>query len=183
MTKRKAKPTSPELARQMLEKMERKAEIARLQAQGVHVVSDEAKRITRAQRLDCFDLLLSRNALSQTSYDAVRRLEELAATASGALKNEQGYDRVDTTTLGQNITDAMIQASTDLMVVLQQTGVRSGELLIALLAPNAALLTRWRETVVRVTGEKNTDVHAPLIRAACENLAEAWRMRDYGRAA
>ena len=189
MTKRH-KPSSPEEARRKLaEKADREAEIARLERQGVHVTAAPNKQIIRAVRLDCFDLLLSRSALSQTAHDAVRWLEEQIAIASGSIRSEQTLDRVDTTTLGQNVSQSMIIASENVRCVLKNCGPRNARLLRALLEPSPtkegseALLSRWRETVKQVTGETLDKGQVAAIRQACENLSEARRKMGYGKAA
>lgn len=183
MAKPRPRPTNPIDAKARLRELaEGRAEAERLSQQtDVRVTRNTNGTLAGAKRLDVFDLLLSRDALSQQAHDAVRRLEELAATASGALKAEASYDRVDTTTIGQNITDAMIDASMDLAKVLEKTGVRSSALLIALLEPSAALLSRWRDTVERLTGERNDRAQAACVRYASEDLAEAWRLVDYAK--
>ena len=79
----------------------------------------------------------------------------------------------------QNVTQAMIDAQRDLSIIYVTTGGKSAELLIALTQPQEGVLTRWRDTVAKVTGEKDEDVHAAMIRSACENLAAAWQGFDY----
>lgn len=181
MTKRRRTPE--EQARAAEEKRERQNEIARLKAQGAEVVTDPAHRIIRAERLDFASLLLRRDAISERGFNGWRRLEELHATATGALRGEQGYERVDTTTLGQNITDLQINASKNLEKLLSKIGPRDRSLICALLEPGASLVGRWHYTVSRVTGETNRDVYAAIVRGVCENLALAWTEMDYGRAA
>jgi hypothetical protein len=185
VAKPRSRPTHPvEVKARLAELREGRSEAERLSHQSdVRVTRNANGTLAGAKRLDVFDLLLSRDALSQRAHDAVRRLEELAATASGALKAEASYDRVDTTTIGQNITDAMIDASMDVAKVLEKTGVRSSALLVALLEPSAALLSRWRDTVERLTGERNDRAQAACVRYASEDLAEAFNKLDYQRRA
>lgn len=185
----KRKPSTPEQAHQAArEKRERQAEIDRLQFQpDVRVVCDAAKRIVSAQRLDVFALLRSRQAITEAQYEAVRRLEADLAAAAGVDKPEQSLERVDRSSTGapgQNVSQRQIDAGRRVAEVLRGTGPINAKLLRALLEPQfAGVLTRWREVVEQVTGETHHAAAAVVVRSACENLAEAYRGRDYGRAA
>lgn len=182
MSKRPRKRTPEEQATAVAAKAIRKAEVEALRARGLTVTCDAAYNIIVTQRLDVFALLHSRKSLTQTQLDAVRRLEEKQAIANGHERPEQSFDRVDKSSEGapgQNVTQAMIDAQRDLSIIYVTTGGKSAELLIALTQPQEAILTRWRPTVQRVTGEHDERVQAAMIRAACENLALAWQAFDY----
>lgn len=182
MSKRPRKRTPEEQAAAVAAKAIRKAEVEALRARGLTVTCDAAYNIIVTQRLDVFALLHSRKSLTQTQLDAVRRLEQKQAIANGHERPEQSFDRVDKSSEGapgQNITQAMIDAQADLRTIYLTTGGKSSELLIALTQPQEAILTRWRDTVQRVTGEHDERVQAAMIRAACENLALAWQSFDY----
>ena len=182
MSKRPRKRTPEEQAAAVAAKAIRKAEVEALRARGLTVTCDAGYNIIVTQRLDVFALLHSRKSLTQTQLDAVRRLEEKQAIANGHERPEQSFDRVDKSSEGapgQNITQAMIDAQADLRTIYLTTGGKSSELLIALTQPQEAILTRWRETVQRITGEHDERAQGAMIRAACENLAAAWQGFDY----
>jgi hypothetical protein len=171
----------------------RKAQIIALKAQGVRVVHDAEYRIIAAHRLDVFSLLHSRKgpqedgkpgkaALTDQQLQAVRRLENLIAIAYGHERPEISMDRVDkaTATASEQITQAMIDASRLLQIVLSKCGRRDAELLCALMSgTNARLGSGWRDTVERITDESRKEAQAAVIRAACQNLVLAWQALDY----
>lgn len=182
MSKRPRKRTPEEQAAAVAAKAIRKAEVEALRARGLTVTCDAGYNIIVTQRLDVFALLHSRKSLTQTQLDAVRRLEQKQAIANGHERPEQSFDRVDKSSEGapgQNITQAMIDAQADLRTIYLTTGGKSSELLIALTQPQEAILTRWRDTVQRVTGEHDERAQGAMIRSACENLAAAWQSFDY----
>lgn len=175
-------------AEALAERAERKAQIIALKAQGVRVVHDNEYRIIAAHRLDVFSLLHSRKgaegkpALTDQQLQAARRLENLIAIAYGHERPEISMDRVDKAqaTASEQITQAMIDASGLLKLVLGKCGRRDAELLCALMSgANARLGSGWRQTVERVTGEANDKAQAAVVRSACENLGLAWRDIDY----
>lgn len=175
-------------AEALAERAERKAQIIALKAQGVRVVHDNEYRIIAAHRLDVFSLLHSRKgaegkpALTDQQLQAARRLENLIAIAYGHERPEISMDRVDKAqaTASEQITQAMIDASGLLKLVLGKCGRRDAELLCALMSgANARLGSGWRQTVERVTGEANDKAQAAVVRSACENLGLAWREIDY----
>lgn len=182
MSKRPAKRSPAEQAIERAAKAARKAEVDALRSRGLTVTHDAGYNIIVTQRLDVFALLHSRKSLTETQLYAVRRLEQYQAIAFGHERPEQSFDRVDKSSEGapgQNVTQAMIDAQRDLRAIYLTTGGKSSELLIALTQPQEGILTRWRDTVAKVTGEKDEDVHPAMIRAACENLAAAWQGFDY----
>jgi hypothetical protein len=190
LPRRKKTDTAEALA----ERADRKAQIIALKAQGVRVVHDSEYRIIAAHRLDVFSLLHSRKvgktedgeqrkpALTDHQLQAVRRLENLIAIAYGHERPEISMDRVDkaTATASEQITQAMIDASGLLKIVLGKCGRRDAELLCALMSgANARLGSGWRDTVERITDESRKEAQAAVIRAACQNLVLAWQALDY----
>lgn len=180
-------------AEALAEREARKAQIIALKAQGVRVVHDADYRIIAAHRLDVFSLLHSRKGpkedgkpgkpcLTDQQYQAARRLEILMAIAYGHERPEISMDRVDkaTATASEQITQAMIDASRLLQIVLSKCGRRDAELLCALMSgTNARLGSGWRDTVERITDESRKEAQAAVIRAACQNLVLAWQALDY----
>lgn len=179
MTRRR-KPADPAIAAQ--QKLARKRVVDDLKARGVEVNHDEQFRIIGAHRPDVFSLLLSRKAITDVQFYAARRLEGAHALAYGHEKPEQTMDRVQSSTAGapgQNVSQAMIDASAELATVYDTMGEQNAAIMQALIREQSAILTRWRDTVKRITGEANDKAQAALIRSACENLALAWRKLDY----
>jgi len=180
-------------AEALAEREARKAQIIALKAQGVRVVHDNEYRIIAAHRLDVFSLLHSRKgpqedgkpgkaALTDQQLQAARRLESLIALAYGHERPEISMDRVDkaTATASEQITQAMIDASRLLQIVLSKCGRRDAELLCALMSgTNARLGSGWRDTVERITDESRKEAQAAVVRAACQNLVLAWQALDY----
>lgn len=184
LPRRKKTDTAEALA----ERADRKAQIIALKAQGVRVVHDADYRIIAAHRLDVFSLLHGRKgaegkaALTDQQLQAARRLENLIAIAYGHERPEISMDRVDkaTATASEQITQAMIDASGLLKIVLGKCGRRDAELLCALMSgTNARLGSGWRDTVERITDEGRKEAQAAVIRSACQNLVLAWQALDY----
>jgi hypothetical protein len=178
----------PDTAEHLAERAERKAQVNALRASGVRVVHDSEYRIIAAHRLDVFSLLHSRKgaegkaALTDTQFQAARRLEQTIALAFGHERPEISMDRVDKANAGssEQITQAMIDASGTLKIVLGKCGRRDAELLCALMSgSNARLGASWRDTVERITDESRKEAQAAVIRSACQNLVLAWQALDY----
>lgn len=136
------------------------------------------KTIVRARRIDVFQLLLERRALPQESFDAVRDYETDLALSMGWETPERSGELVSRScegAPGQNVTQEMIDASRRVADVRRKLSARDVRLLDDLLKDHGALLTRWRDTVHRITGETNDDAHTAVVRAMASNLAEAMR--------
>lgn len=185
MTRRRKTAKSPqEIAAELEAAKARKRAVAELRRQPDLVVkATENHHIISIRRLDVFSLLFDRKSLTIEQYQAVRRLEHVQALSLGQERPEQTFDRVDTTSKGQNITGAMIQAGADVNVILATCGPVSGRLLEALTEAQSAVLTRWRDVVERVTGETRPECQTAAVRSACANLAEAWVQFDYRKRA
>ena len=193
MTRRKNRPSTPDEVRaKMKARAELDADLTRLGSQpDVEIELEPNGTIRRTQRMDFASLLLRRAAISVHAFNAYRDTQELHAIASGANMGGGNMDRVDSSTQGapgQNISQAMVDARKRLDWLLGQIGTRDARLICALIdgeqggnGPGGC--GQWHITVERVTGEKNEDTHAALVRGACEGLAEAFRVRGYGRAA
>ena len=183
MAPRRRRPYSPaEQAEQKRLKEERRLYVESLRERGLTVTCDDAWNIIVTRRLDVFDLLLERKTITAPQQAAVRRLETIVAQAFGHEKPDMGLERVSATAEGapgQNITQAMIDAATALRDVLDLVGKRDARLIWALITNVDGILTRWRETVTRITGEKTPPARAAAVRAALENLCEAFRATDY----
>lgn len=180
--RRKPALTQAQLAELERQKAARKREVERLIAQGLDVKHDAAWNIIVTRRIDVFALLHERKAMTDGQFLAVRRLEKTVALAMGHERPEQSMDRVDASSAGapgQNVTQAMIDASADLDAVYRTVGPLCSRLLQELLTDQNGILTRWRNTVWRITAETNDAAQAAAIRLACESLALAWQALDY----
>lgn len=165
-----------------LETAAARAEALRLLATGAEArVVDEkqhdgtTKVVVRARRIDVFQLLLERGALPQESFDAVRDYEADLATSMGWNTPERRPDHIRASTEGapgQNVTQAMIDASRMVRWVEVMLTTRDWKLLEALLTENDGNLGRWRETVTRITGEHRDEAHAVSVRAMAANLKD-----------
>ena len=192
MTKRKNRPSTPDEVRaKMKARAELDSDLTRLGSQpDVEIELEPNGTIRRTQRMDFASLLLRRAAISVHAFNAYRDTQELHAIASGANMGGGNMDRVDSSTQGapgQNISQAMVDARKRLDWLLGQIGTRDARLICALIdgeqggnGPGGC--GQWHITVERVTGEKNEDTHAALVRGACEGLAEAFRVQGYRRA-
>lgn len=182
MSRKRNKPYDPAAAaRHKAEREANAAEVARLRAQPSTAVNVDKRtgRLTGAWRLNCFNTLL---ASSGPERAAVDWLDELVRTANGENGQERRPDFVRGTTdgaPGQSITDAMIQASFRLEVVMINMAPAHGRMLMELLKPDADLITRWRAVVERSTGETHSHAQAAVVRAACTSLA--WVKDSIGR--
>lgn len=173
---RRRKPSAPrDVSLSPEERASNRMETARLKAQGAEVMNDTAGRIIRARRIDVFQLLLERNALPQESFDAVRDYEADVATAMGFNTPERRPDHIRGTVEGapgQNVTQAMIEASKRVQWVRDGMTTRDMRLLAALLHENDANVGRWRGTVQSITGETRDEAHSTAIRCMAANLKD-----------
>jgi len=172
---RKRKPSAPREVLTPEEKAMNRAETQRLKKQGAEVLNDPAGRIIRARRIDVFQLLLERGALPQESFNAVRDYEADVATAMGWNTPERRPDHIRGSqegAPGQNVTQAMIEASDRVQWVRRSLTTRDAALLDALLLENDANLGRWRGTVQSITGETRDECHAAAIRCMAANLKD-----------
>ncbi|HEY1448242.1 MAG TPA: hypothetical protein VGF33_06870 [Caulobacteraceae bacterium] len=137
---------------------------------------DPGGRVTRARRQDVFDLFFARGRLSQAALDAVRRLQGDVATLHAMAGGVGAYaERIDQTRRGDQSTDARHRAGRRIEAALALAGPANARLLLALCESDAALgrNANWRTLVERETGERLADAQGAILRAACDNLAEA----------
>lgn len=185
-----AKPKRKQDKAEILENIERRrretaaarAEALRLEGIGVTAkIVDErqedgrTKVVVRARRIDVFQLLRERDALPQDSFDAVRAYETDLSTSMGWNTPERRPDHIRASTdgaPGQNISQAMIEASRMVRWVESMLSARDWRLLSALLTENDGNIGHWRDTVARHTGESREDCHAAAVRAMAANLKD-----------
>jgi hypothetical protein len=147
----------------------------------VETRADLAGRTVRARRRDAFDLLLARGGLSQSAFDAVRRLQDDIALLHRSAGGVASYaPRIDRTRTTDTFTDVRHRAGRRVEAALSLCGVASARLLAALVESAVALgrPADWRELVARETGERLADAQGAVLRAACENLAGAYAVID-----
>lgn len=174
MTRRR-KPSDPALL--AAQRIARKRVVDDLKARGVEVNHDEQFRIIGAHRPDVFRVMLSRKAITDTQFNAFRRLEHTHALAHGHERPEQTMDRVQSSTAGapgQNVTQAMIDAADELKIIYATMGALNAKIAQGLMAS-----ADWR-TVIRIhSREVNEQSQSAVLRSVGENLALAWRRMDY----
>lgn len=158
------------IARAEAEKAAKQAANASLRVQGAKIVENAAGDMIGGFRRDCFTMLLK--DMPQEA-NAVRWLEALMRDASGENGIERRPDFIRASSEGapgQTVSQVMIDASRHLEIV--RAGLRPWEwkLLSTLLAPDAALITRWRPAVQAITGEANPHAQGSRVRSACEGL-------------
>lgn len=180
-------PAAPAVANDTLR--DRRAEVARLKAQGAEVnVDKQTGEILGAWRQDVFTVLRSRKgkpsaeypkgkpALSQRAYEAFRAHETDMLIAAGASGGERRPDFIRATTEGapgQNITQEAIDAATRVKKTLQHLCPSDARLLSILMTGEKALAKNWRATVEAETGETADEGQTARIRALGENLIHA----------
>lgn len=180
-------PAAPAVANDTLR--DRRAEAARLKAQGAEVNADKRTgEILGAWRQDVFTLLRNRKgkptpeypkgrpALSQRSYEAFRAHETDIQLAAGASGGDRRPDFIRATTEGapgQNITQEAIDAATRVKKTLQHLCPSDARLLSTLMTGEKALAKNWRATVETETGETADEGQTARIRALGENLIHA----------
>ena len=182
MSRRKRTLSPDQQADEARARSARKAEVERLRSQGLVVKCDPQWNIIVTRRLDVFALLHERKALTDPQLVAIRRLETTIGVMMGHERPEQSLDRVDSSTSGapgQNVSQAMIDASAIVREVMATIGPVHAKLIDALLSGHGAALTRWRATVAAVTDETRSEVQSAMIRQACKNLTAAWQAFDY----
>lgn len=177
MTKaRTRRPADPDaIARLSRERRHHAEDVARLAAQPDIQISKAAG--APHHRLDVFDLLKGRAALSGHAYEAARRLERDIAAWLGVDRDTAargGGGEVSLTSDRRLIAGDRVTAATG------RIGARDGTLLSALIQPQFdGQAQRWREIVQRITAETNEHAQTAVVRSACENLAQAYVAIDY----
>lgn len=173
-----------------IETAQARQEAQRLEATGAEakVVEEKDEKgrtrvVVRARRIDVFQLLRERDAIPQESFDAIRSYEADVSTAMGWNTPERRPDYIRGSqegAPGQNVSQPMIEASDRLAWVEFMLTTRDRRLLSALLHENDGSLTRWRETVERITGEKRDPAAvvrymAANVRDVRDRYAPGWR--------
>ncbi|WP_312128112.1 hypothetical protein [Brevundimonas sp.] len=177
-----------ELERQAKAKAAARVEEGRLKAIGAEAsvieLRDEQGRKTfgvRARRVDVFQFLLERKAISQDSFDAVRAYEVDVATAAGANTPERRPDHIRSSTEGapgQNMSQRQIEASKRVAWIESQLYPRDLKLLVALLDSDTGSQHQWRATVEALRLERNERAQTALVRDLADTVAEiraGWR--------
>lgn len=171
---------------------ERRAEVDRLRAQGAEVTVDRNMEILGSRRPDVFSVMVQRSgkdgrpSLSMWAYEAFRDHERDVSMAMGWETPERRPDFIRGSVEGapgQNIGQVQIDASRRVEAVARRLSCPDAALLDALMQPQAALCTRWRATVERVTRETRDEAQASRIRALGENLIDARKAVQQRKAA
>lgn len=186
LAKRRKPPTDPqEIMRRRLDQQRENASLEQRAAlpcnADMAVVTDERGRKFASHRSDVFDLLRGRGALSDAQHAASRRLQALYADAAGVGGAGPVLELIDGATGQREIVNGhMIAASVTRDNILSRLGHTSAHLLAALIAPCIVhgQVIVWRAVVGRVTGETDGAAQASRVRAACEDLMQAFRELD-----
>lgn len=161
------------------EQQERRDEIARLKRNGAAVTLDRGGRIVSAYRSNVFNLLLTRNAISQNHYNAAHRLcEEWAIWKGMDGAGERTSERVDggsSSGAKTLVTDRMIRAGRQVKEWLVSLDDISHQILLTALIVATVEEDRpmvWRGIVERATGETVRDRQTQLVKDALESLRQ-----------
>ena len=175
MAKRRNKPHDPaEAERTRAEREANRAEIKRLEGQGVAVnVDPRTGRLTAAWRLNCFNALLERGS---PEMQAVDWFEELHRTAYGENTPERTPGYVPNSTEGapgQNISDAQIFASRIMAEVQDMVPPALYRMMLELLEPAKDRIGNWRGVVEKHTRETHAHAQGAAVRSVCSILVWA----------
>jgi hypothetical protein len=146
-------------------------EAARIKAYGGTVnIDPRTGLMVGARRMDCFTALLT-DLPAEAS--AVKWFEDIMRTASGENTQERRPDFIRAScegAPGQNVSDAMIEASRYCEVITDALRPWEAKMLLKLLDADASLLTRWRFVVLEVTGNRNPVAQGQALKSACSSL-------------
>ena len=144
----------------------------------VEISRDLAGRATRARRADVFENLRGRGALSVGAYEAIRRLQgDMAILHRTEAGTGNFAPRVDQSRTPGAFAEVRHRAGLRIEAALTRAGPASAALLSALCEADVVLgrAEDWRAVVAHQTGERLADAQGAVLRAACENLAGAYR--------
>lgn len=144
----------------------------------VHEAETRTK-VARVARYDVFALMHSREGITSQGLVCVRRLQEQLAIRHKTA-GTVNMDRVDGGSAPGGLTDAQVEAGTQILDVVALTGVLTGNLLLALISPEIIHGQRvnWRNVTQAITGEVYPHGQAAIVRAAVANLMEAYKVYD-----
>lgn len=156
-----------------------KDRIASLQARGVEVNVDQGGRIKNAVKVDIWSQMLTwPNAkLSQSHYNAVRRLQEDMAIRAGANEGGGEFVMVDRQGDAALVTDRMAEAGARVDDALGLVGPPSAQILRALLGVDVDGVD-WRVVVEKLSGETNSMAQGAVLRQAARSLADVYDQVD-----
>jgi hypothetical protein len=131
-----------------------------------------------ARRLDAFEALREGMRHTHGAYDSARRLEHNIRVRFGEADQGRSLMRVDCDDpKAKGRLDSILDAGDEVDGVLGLVGERDAWLLTELIRPQARFST-WREIVAYVTAETHEHAQGAAVRAACANLAAAYRVYD-----
>ncbi len=189
MSRTKRKPHDPAAtAKAHLERIEREAEIARLQSQGVIVALDNRRHIISARRSNVFRLLLERRSITESQYDAAYRLSLDWAAWKGLDGKPDGGNAGYVDGGGgcrEIVTDRMIKAGRDVVRAMADVPPIENRLIRAFMVSTVEedRPMAWRGLVMRETGELVRDRQTQLVVGALEFLRQAYEGPSVARKA
>jgi len=171
-----AKPKKPYNPAHAQERADREAEVSRLRRQGATVKRDRDGSILSAYRSNVFNLLLSRNTITQAHHDAACALAEDWAAWKGL---DGGADKMAEFIDGGSgcpelITDRMVQAGRRVRATLDPIGEPSRAIIAAFMVATVEedRPMAWRGVMERL-GITGRDRQTQAVVASCEALREA----------
>lgn len=128
-----------------------------------------ARVAVKARRVSCFVTMLPAGSRELAAVDW---LSELIGTANGDLTPERRPDHIRASTEGapgQNVTQQMIEASAELVIIEESIPGPKIRMIYELLKPENRMV--WRDVVQFHTGERMPHAQAAAVRLACQDLA------------
>ncbi|MFC0633279.1 hypothetical protein [Brevundimonas balnearis] len=171
--RKKRKPADPQaIAKARMEREASREMAAVIGAQPSTAINRDKHTgaMVSAQRVNCFVTLLK---VGGPEAEAVNWFEMLVRRSRGEADrqvNDLGI-RAANDSLPGGPSDAMLISADKLAVVRAFMPGNAYRMMLALVEPDAALLTRWRDHVALITGETSPMAQGARVRAAAEHLA------------
>lgn len=174
MTRRKKlKPADPQaIAKARMEREAGREMAASIEAQPSTAINRDRHTgaMVSARRINCFVALLTPGS---PEAEAVNWFEMLVRRSQGEADrqaNDLGIAAANDSLPG-GPSDAMLMAADKLAIIRSFMPGTAYRMMLALVEPDAAMLTRWRDHVALITGEASPMAQGARVRAAAEHLA------------
>ena len=174
MTRRKKhKPADPQaIAKARMEREASREMAASIEAQPSTAINRDRHTgaMVSARRINCFVALLK---VGSPEAEAVNWFEALVRRSQGEADrqvNDLGISAANDGMPG-GPSDAMLMAADKLAIIRSYMPGTVYRMMLALVEPDAAILTRWRGHVAMITGETSPMAQGARVRAAAEHLA------------
>lgn len=174
MTRRKrAKPYDPAEAERIRQEREARREMAEAIARQPDAVVNRDPRtgvMVSAMRRNCFALLLKPLSPEEQAVNWFELLVRQSRGEADRQANDLGIAAANDSLPG-GPSDAMLMAADKLAIIRSFMPGTAYRMMLALVEPDAAMLTRWRDHVALITGEASPMAQGARVRAAAEHLA------------